>query len=172
LLAQNPRLADATDANQQPAVLVAAYAHQFAIAQMLHKAGADLDLFSAAAIGYLPEVEAYYNWKTETINRFAKDGFTPLQLACYFGQAQVALFLIEKGADIHAVSQNGSTLQAIHAAVAGRNATIVRALIDAGAHVTIQQAGGFTPLMGAEQNGDAAIVEMLREAIDPATIVP
>jgi hypothetical protein len=163
LLAQNPRLADATDANQQSAILVAAYAHQFAIAQMLHKAGAELDLFSAAAIGYLPEVEAYYNWKRETINRFAKDGFTPLQLACYFGQAEVALFLIEKNADIHAVSKNGLALQAIHAAVAGRNKVIVRALLDAGADVTSQQAGGFTPLMAAEQNGDVEIIEMLRQ---------
>ena len=164
LLAQNARLADASDANQQSAVLVAAYAHQFAIAQMLHKAGAELDLFSAAAIGHLPEVEEYFAWDAKTIERFAKDGFTPLQLACYFGQAEVALYLIEKGADIHAVSKNGSTLQAIHAAVAGRSAAIVRALLDAGAHVDAQQAGGFTPLLAAEQNGDAEIAALLRGA--------
>jgi len=162
LLAKNPRLADATDASQQSAVLVAVYAHQFAIAQKLHKAGAELDLFSAAAMGYLPEVEEYYAWNPATIDWFAKDGFTPLQLACYFGQAEVALWLIEKGADVHAVSQNGSKLQAIHAAVAGRNTAIVAALLDAGADVNAQQEGGFTPLMGAEQNGDKEIVEILR----------
>ena len=162
LLAKNPRLADATDDNQQSAILVAAYAHQFAIAQTLHQAGAEVNLFSAAAIGYLPEVDAYYNWNPKTVDWYAKDGFTPLQLACYFGQAEVALFLIEKGADIHAVSKNGLALQAIHAAVAGRNQVIVRALLDAGADVTSQQAGGFTPLMAAEQNGDIEIIEMLR----------
>jgi len=162
LLAQNPRLADATDDNQQSAILVAAYAHQFAIAQMLHEADAEVDLFSAAAIGYLPEVEAYYNWNPKTVDWYAKDGFTPLQLASDFGQAEVALFLIEKGADIHAVSKNGLALQAIHAAVAGRNRVIVQALLDAGADVTSQQAGGFTPLMAAEQNGDVEIIEMLR----------
>jgi len=162
LLTKNPRLADATDDNQQSAILVAAYAHQFAIAQMLHEADAEVDLFSAAAIGYLPEVDAYYNWNPKTVDWYAKDGFTPLQLACYFGQAEVALFLIEKGADIHAVSKNGLALQAIHAAVAGCNPVIVRALLDAGADVTSQQAGGFTPLMAAEQNGDVEIIEMLR----------
>ena len=62
------------------------------------------------------------------------------------------------------MSKNGSSLQAIHAAVAGRNAVIVRALIDAGADVNAQQAGGFTPLMAAEQNGDEEIVGMLRRA--------
>lgn len=162
LLAKNPRLADATDVNQQSAVMVATYAHQFAIAQTLHKAGAELDNFSAAAIGYLPEVVEFYDWNPATIDWFAKDGFTPLQLACYFGQAEVALWLIEKGADIHAVSKNGATLQAIHAAVAGRNASIVGALIDAGADLSTEQAGGFTPLMAAEQNGDGEIVAMLQ----------
>ena len=162
LLAKNPRLADATDANQQSAVMVATYAHQFAIAQALHKAGAELDNFSAAAIGYLPEVVEFYDWNPATIDWFAKDGFTPLQLACYFGQAEVALWLIEKGADIHAVSKNGAALQAIHAAVAGRNAAIVRALIDAGADLNAEQAGGFTPLMAAEENGDGEIVAMLQ----------
>ncbi len=162
LLAKNPLLADASDANQQSAVMVAAYAHQFAIAQMLHKASAELDIFSAAAIGYLPEVEEYYDWNPATIDWYAKDGFTPLQLACYFGQAEVALWLIEKGANIHAVSKNGATLQAIHAGVAGRNPTIVRALLDAGADLNAQQAGGFTPLMAAEQNGDGEIAAMLQ----------
>lgn len=166
LLAKNPRLADAADANQQSAVLVAAYAHQFAIAQTLHQAGAELDLFSAAAIGYLPEVEAYCNWNQKTVDWYAKDGFTPLQLACYFGQAEVALFLIEKKADIHAVSKNGLALQAIHAAVAGRNPTIVQALLAVGAEVTSQQSGGFTPLMAAEQNGDTEIIQMLRQHIE------
>ncbi|MFZ1753906.1 MAG: ankyrin repeat domain-containing protein [Caldilineaceae bacterium] len=162
LLAKNPLLMDATDANQQSAVLVAAYAHQTALAQKLHKAGAELDIFSAAAIGYLPEVEEYYAWNPATIDWFAKDGFTPLQLACYFGQEEVALWLIAKGADIHAVSKNGSALQAIHAGVAGRNATIVRALLEAGADKQAEQAGGFTPLMAAEQNGDKAISALLR----------
>ncbi|MBI3957668.1 MAG: ankyrin repeat domain-containing protein [Chloroflexi bacterium] len=166
LLAQNPRLVDASDANQQSAVLVATYAHQFAIAQKLHAAGAELDLFSAAAIGYLPEVEQYYAWKPESINWYAKDGFTPLQLAGYFGQEEMARYLTGKGADVHAVSKNGMELQALHAAVAGRNAAIVRALIDAGADVHAQQAGGFTALMAAEQNGDEEIVALLREAMD------
>lgn len=165
LLAANSRLANAVDANGQSAVLTAAYHHQFAIARMLHRAGAELNIYSAAAIGYLPEVEAWHNWKAESINWYAKDGFTPLQLACYFGQAGIALWLIEKGADIHAVSKNGMKLQAIHAAVAGRSPEIVQALIDAGADVTAQQEGGFTPLMAAEQNGDEAITGILRKVI-------
>lgn len=165
LLAKNPRLADSSDANQQSALMAATYSHQFAIARKLHAAGAELNLFSAAAIGYLPEVEAWHNWNAECINWYAKDGFTPLQLACYFGQAEVALFLIEKGADVHAVSKNGMGLQAIHAAVAGRNGEIVRALIAAGANVAATQEGGFTPLMAAEQNGDEEIAALLRAAI-------
>lgn len=164
LLAKNRHLADACDAGQQAAVLLAAYAHQPVIARKLHAAGAELNLFSAAAIGYLPEIEEWHNWNSECINWYAKDGFTPLQLACYFGQPEVALWLIEKGADIHAVSRNGMGLQAIHAAVAGRKAEIVAALIAAGADVAGTQEGGFTPLMAAEQNGDEEIAALLQEA--------
>lgn len=164
LLAKNRWLVDACDANQQSALMAAVYSHQFAIARKLHAAGAELNLFSAAAVGDLQHVEAWHNWKAECINWYAKDGFTPLQLACYFGQAEVALFLIEKGADVHAVSKNGMGLQAIHAAVAGRNREIVAALIAAGADVATTQEGGFTPLMAAEQNGDAEIAALLRDA--------
>lgn len=164
LLAKNPRLMDACDAGQHPAVLVAAYAHQFDLAEKLRAAGAELDIYSAAAIGHLPEVEAWVEWKAESVNWWARDGFTPLQLACYFGQAAMARFLLEKGADIHAVSKNRMGLQAIHAAVAGRNPEIVGALIGAGADVHALQEGGYTPLMAAEQNGDAEIAALLWDA--------
>ncbi len=48
--------------------------------------------------------------------------------------------------------------------MAGRNAEVVKLLIDAGADVNARQEGGFTPLMAAVQNGDAEIEALLRTA--------
>ena len=35
------------------------------------------------------------------VNECSKDGWTPLHLAAYFGQKEIASFLLESGADIH-----------------------------------------------------------------------
>ena len=39
-------------------------------------------------------------------NQMARDGFSPLQLACFFNQEAVALWLISHGADLCFVAQN------------------------------------------------------------------
>ncbi|MEZ4836424.1 MAG: ankyrin repeat domain-containing protein [Caldilineaceae bacterium] len=164
LLQVNRKLVDAGDANRLSALMTAVYYHQKAIVQILRDAGAELDLFSAAAVGDLPEIEAHYEWNPRTVNWIARDGFTPLQLACFFSQETIVRYLLERGADVHAVSRNSMGLQALHAAVAGRNPAIVHALIAAGADVTARQAGGYTPLQAAQENNDEEITAVLREA--------
>ncbi len=164
LIQGNRKLVDASDQSRLNALMTAAYYNQPAIVQILRDAGAELSLFSAAAVGYLPEIEAHYEWNPKTVNWIARDGYTPLQLACFFGQEVVARYLVEHGADVHAVSRNETGLQALHAAVAGRSPGIVAALIEAGADVHARQASGHTPLQAALQNQDEAIVLALRDA--------
>lgn len=164
LLQANRKLANASDASRLSALMTAVYYHQKAIVQFLRDAGAELDLFAAAAVGHLPEIEAHYQWNPKTVNWIARDGFTPLQLACFFGQEAVVRYLLERRADVHAVSRNGMGLQAIHAAVAGRNAAIVYALVQAGADVHARQAGGHTPMQAAVENQDEEIIAALRSA--------
>ncbi|MBX2999055.1 MAG: DinB family protein [Caldilineaceae bacterium] len=164
LVTQNRQLVNATDANRLSALMTAVYYNQHAIVQILRSAGAEVDLFAAAAIGHLPEVEAHYQWNPKTVNWVAHDGFTPLQLACFFGQEAVARYLLERGADVHAVSRNAVGIQPIHAAVAGRNAAIVEAVVAAGADVNARQTSGNTPLEAALENRDEAIEQILRNA--------
>ena len=40
------------------------------------------------------------------VNECSKDGWTPLHLAAYFGQKEIASFLLESGADIHSRAKN------------------------------------------------------------------
>lgn len=164
LLGANPQLANVTGDDHLDILITAVYRGQGEIVQLLRDAGADLDLFSAAAVGELSEIEAHYNWNPKTINWISRDGFTPLQLAAFFRQEAVVHYLLARGADVHAVSRNDMCVQPLHAAVAGRNLAIVQALLDAGADVHAQQSGGYTPLQAALQNGDEAIVQALRNA--------
>jgi ankyrin repeat protein len=98
------------------------------------------------------------------MHEYTSDGFTPLQLACFFGHAAVAEYLVDQGADIHAVARNAMQVQPLHAAVAGQYVEIVKLLIAHGANVNAKQQSGFTPLMAARQNQNKEIQALLLEA--------
>ena len=50
------------------------------------------------------------------MDRRTRDGFTPLQLAAYFGAARAAALLLARGAEVGAVADNPMRIQALHAA--------------------------------------------------------
>lgn len=99
---------------------------------------------------------------THQVRAVSVDGFPPLYLAAFFGHAEIVTLLLQMGADCNAVAQNGSAVEPLHSAVAGRDARIVERLLLAGAHVNARQNGGFTPLHAALQNEDHQIVALLR----------
>ncbi|HEX2043005.1 MAG TPA: ankyrin repeat domain-containing protein, partial [Acidimicrobiales bacterium] len=52
----------------------------------------------------------------ELAHASAADGFTPLQLASFFGHPAAVRVLLDRGADVGAVSANPMHLQALHSA--------------------------------------------------------
>lgn len=142
-------------------VLFARYRGRTDIVQALLDAGLRLTLFEAAALGQTERVRRIAGFDPKTVNEFSRDGYTPLQLACFFGHAETALALLELGADVHAVARNAMKIQPLHAAVAGHQVAIVQALIARGADVNARQQDDFTPLIAARQNGDREIEELL-----------
>jgi uncharacterized protein len=155
-------------------VLWAAYRHRFdlarAVAAQLERLGRPLDLHEAAALDAADRVGALLD-AGAPVDARSPDGFTPLQLAAYFGAPAAAALLIERGAHVDAVADNPQQVAPLHAAVAGRHPEVVRLLLAAGAQPDIRQHGGWTPLLAAAQHGDAEMVSALLEAgADPTAV--
>ena len=163
LLAANPTLVNTNDSDGLFLVVKAAYNHDWEMVQILLEAGAFLDVHEAAAAGSLEQAQAWLAHSPDDLNAFSRDGFTPLQLACYFNHEALALYLLEQGADVSLVSQNGMTIQALHAAATHGNTVIVRALLVRGADPNATQMDNYIPMDEAKQNNDETLVELLKE---------
>ena len=164
LLQQRPGLAYTVMEDELPAILFSQYRGRKDIVQALLASGMRLTMGEAAAVGESERVRKIAKAWPGAVQDYTSDGFTPLQLACFFGHAAIAAFLIDQGADIHAVARNAMQIQPLHAAVAGQYADIVRLLIEHGADVNARQQSGFTPLMAARQNNNKEIEALLLEA--------
>ena len=163
ILTAYPTLANAHDQQRLPLILTAAYHRQPEMAALFVEKGADLSIFEAAAIGRLDIVEREARAYPEDITAYGRDGFSALQLACYFGHEAIVRWLVEHGAVVTAVSQNEMGLQAIHAAAASDSFAITRVLLEHGADANARQADGFTPMQTAVHNGNIALIRLLTD---------
>lgn len=154
------------------AVLAALYQGDEAGARAAAEAaGNSLTLLEAAALGddLTIRLMLQARWGGDLEAR-SDDGFTALQYAAYFGRFDALKTLLENRANVHAVSENGMGLQALHAACTTENKTedlacsLAAALIRAGADPNATQEGGFTPLMAARENGWPKLEKLLLAA--------
>jgi ankyrin repeat protein len=159
MLSAQPALATRHD-GQSP-VLLATYRHRFDILDALLRLQPELDVFEASAAGVRDVVERWLDASPELVQAYADDGFTPLHLAAFFGRADVVRLLLDRGANIAAITRNDLENTPLHAAAAGRHLEVCALLIERGAPVDAQQAGGFTALHAAAQRGDTALAELL-----------
>jgi ankyrin repeat protein len=133
--------------------------------------GRELSVFEAAALGRADRVRRLVDEDPELANAFGDDGFHPLGLACFFGHADTARALLERGADVNALSRNERIqTAAIHAAAAAEGkdgeATryeLVELVLDHGADPNLEQGGGFRAIDAARQNGDTRVEALLVE---------
>lgn len=101
-------------------------------------------------------------------NARTPDSFTGLIMASWSGHAAIVRMLLEAGALVDALSENG--LSALSVAAHNGHAAVVEVLLDANASVDISPVGGDdatpgqTALMGAAQNNFPRVVRLLLDA--------
>lgn len=117
-------------------------------------------IFNVARTGTVDEVKALMKENPNCINEISPEGFSPLILACYRGNAEVAKFLISNVKDINSTSGMGTALMV--ATVKG-NAEIVKLLLDNKANPDLTDANGTTALIYAVQFSNPEIVKLLLE---------
>jgi ankyrin repeat protein len=163
LLLHDPSLATKTTSLNVSPLMLSCYYKKPEVAALLLKYVNEISLFEASAVGKFDMVAHLVFTHPDAINRYADDGFTPLGLACYFGQFEVARYLVLKGADVNLPSNNGFHVFPIHSAAAGDYNNIARMLIENGAMVNVKQQAGATPLHTAAQNGNLELLILLLE---------
>jgi ankyrin repeat protein len=163
LLAQDPALAKIRTSHSVSPLMLSCYYKKPEVTGVLLKYLDEINLFEASAAGKFDVVAHLVYTHPDAINFYAEDGFTPLGLACYFGQYEIARYLVLKGADVNLPSNNGFKVYPLHSAASGNFTQIARMLIENNAQVNIRQAGGVTPLHSAAQNGNIDLLILLLE---------
>jgi ankyrin repeat protein len=129
-----------------------------------------LDVFEAAAFGRTDRLRELLDEDPSRANEFGDDGFHPLGLACFFGHVEAARLLLDRGADVNALSTNEHVqTAAIHAGAAAQGTDettryeLVKLALEHGADPNLEQGGGFRAIDAARQNRDARIEQLLLE---------
>jgi ankyrin repeat protein len=160
-LASDASLLNASNESGQNAFLLAKYYRRAEIAEYLLGLGPKLELFSLCAAGRVNAVIEAIDRDRSLLKAHSGDGWTPLHLAAFFGHAEVAIALLDRGADVNARSTNSMKNTPLHAAAAGGNIEVMRLLLERGADVNATQEGGWTALHAAAQSGHREMVELL-----------
>jgi ankyrin repeat protein len=119
-----------------------------------------LNVFDIGRKGTVEQAKEVLKTNPKAFNVVNDDGYSPLVLACYRGNNEVAKLLIESGSDINGISKMGTPLMA--AVVKGNN-EIANLLIEKKADVNAADANGTTALIYAVQFQNAVTLKLLLE---------
>ncbi len=133
-------------------------------AQLLNAPGIDVDL--RAGNGDTALMIAAYKADREAVRALLakgaavnKDGWTPLHYAAASGDNEIVQMLMDKDANLDALSPNRTTPMMM--AARGGHILAVKLLLDAGADATLKNDAGMTAIDFARQSGNKDIVDGL-----------
>jgi ankyrin repeat protein len=163
LLAQNPALAKNAVSEDVSPLMLSCYYKKPDATSLLLKYLDKIDIFEAAAAGKFDILAYLVYTNPELVHQYNNDGFTPLALACYFGQYEAARYLVFKGADVNQSINGNSGIRPIHLAAAQNHLDVVNMLLERNVKVNIQHDTGITPLHYAAKQGNLEMLIALLE---------
>jgi ankyrin repeat protein len=119
------------------------------------------EIHEAAAAGDLNKVRTLLESDHTLLESKDNNGCTPLDRACGRNKAEVANYLIDKGANVNARNKWNQTPLHSTMNVFGQDFDLIKRLIDKGANVNAQGDRGNTPLAGAAARGDIKVAKLL-----------
>ncbi|WP_027380929.1 ankyrin repeat domain-containing protein [Chryseobacterium daeguense] len=117
-------------------------------------------IFDIARTGTVAEVKELMKQNPDIINQTNDNGFSPLILACYRGNVEVAKFLIDNVKDVNYKSQEGTALAGLSIRY---NKDLAEYLLKKKADPNIADTTGTTPLIWAVKTGNEELVKLLLE---------
>ncbi|TRX16095.1 ankyrin repeat domain-containing protein [Flavobacterium franklandianum] len=117
--------------------------------------------FDVARKGNLSDIKLLFDNDKNSVNAIDDKGSSMLILACYRGNQEVAQFLIENGANLNYVSNNGTALMAC---VFKSEFLLVDELIKKSVNLDLTDVNGLTALMLAVQFKNTEMVKKLLNA--------
>ena len=161
LLQENPSIANGQTEQGISNLMFAIYCRNNAAVSIIKSFKSHIDLQEATGMGDIETVKSVIGQNPDLINSFSVDGFSPLGLACFFGQFEVAKYLVEKGANVNQPSNNPFRVAPIHSACSISNYPIAELLLKNGADVNVKQQAGVTPLHQTAHNGNLSLTQLL-----------
>ena len=116
------------------------------------------DIFNIARKGTVEELKKIIEENKSLVNAPNNAGFSPLIIATYSSNLQVAKYLLNIVEDINFQSPEGTVLMA---AIMRNNIEMVHLLLDKKANVEITNDNGVTPVMLALQFKNKEIIKLL-----------
>ena len=163
LITEHPDVLDEKNENGSSGLLIIAYSgieEAFSKAKELKKS---FTFHEAIACGKADFVRDAVRRDRSHANQYSHDGFTPLSLAAFFDQTEIAKLLLEYGADPGLHATNPSKVNALHSAVAKENYELCKLFIDYGVNVNAAQMQNVTALHAAAHRGNLKLVQLLVE---------
>src|SRR5258707_10973828 len=99
----------------------------------LVEADPELAIFAAAIMGDTTRIDELLAGNRSLVSSLSSDGWAPLHLSAFFGKADAARQLLNKGAEVNARSTNSMANTPLHAAAGGRSTEVAKLLLDHGA---------------------------------------
>jgi len=146
LVTQRPELSNksgvGSDFGGETPLAAASHTHNRAIAELLLESGAEHDLSTATFIGDRERVVAFLDMVPDLVQR---PGIHNIPLLSFATDGTLAKLLIERGADVRAMSRPPFQSSPLHGAARRGYVDVVEVLLANGADATAQDYNGKTP---------------------------